>query len=107
MHFAVLFEDEPAKSGERARHLAAHLDFLEAEAAAIRAAGPLSEGSDPAGGLWLVEADNAAAVEALVRRDPFWPTGLRRRVRILRWTRVFAEGRRLERIDPERNHSGS
>ena len=34
---------------------------------------------------------NAARIKA----DPFWPTGLRRSVRILSWAQVFAEGRRL------------
>jgi uncharacterized protein len=31
---------------------------------------------------------------ALVRSDPFWPTGLRETVRVLQWTQVFADGRR-------------
>jgi uncharacterized protein len=48
-----------------------------------------------AGGLWLVEADSAEIVEALVEEDPFWPTGLRQSVRILTWSQVFADGRRL------------
>jgi hypothetical protein len=30
-----------------------------------------------------------------VKEDPFWPTGLRRSVRILSWSQVFAEGKRL------------
>ena len=34
-------------------------------------------------------------VEALVKEDPFWPTGLRRSVRILGWSQVFADGKRL------------
>ncbi|MGH6962403.1 MAG: YciI family protein [Dongiaceae bacterium] len=42
----------------------------------------------PAGGLWLVEADDPAAVTTLYQGDPFWPTGLRRSVRILGWSRV-------------------
>ena len=94
--FAVLFEDEPSRAEEvRRRHMADHLAFLARHAAAIRAAGPLREPADggPAGGLWLVEAADAAAVEALVRADPFWPTRLRRSVRVLAWLQVFAEGR--------------
>ncbi len=96
MLFAVLFEDDPAKAEMRARHMPAHLAFLEANAASIRAAGPLTEPRDGAGagGLWLVEAESAEIVEALVQADPFWPTGLRRSARVLAWTRVFAEGRR-------------
>lgn len=97
MLFAVLFEDERAL-GERLRreHMPAHLAFLERNAAQIRAAGPLL-GADgqPEGGLWLVEGAAPESVAALVRDDPFWPTGLRKSHRILAWRQVFAEGRRL------------
>jgi hypothetical protein len=95
--FAVLFEDDPALADEASRrHMADHLAFLERNAAAVRAAGPLrdAETGVPAGGLWLVEAEDRARVEALVREDPFWPTGLRRSVRVLAWRQVFADGAR-------------
>lgn len=97
MLYAVLFEDDATLDAEiRRRHMPAHLAFLERNAARITAAGPLLELSgDPAGGLWLVEADGPAMVDALVREDPFWPTGLRRAVRILRWSQVFAAGQRV------------
>lgn len=95
MRFAILFEDDPAKAEMRSRHMAEHLAFLEAHGGEILAAGPLADGTEPAGGLWIVEADNAARAEALVHADPFWPTGLRRSVRILAWTRVFTDGARL------------
>ncbi len=94
--FAVLFEDDPQLGAEvRPRHMPAHLEFLARNADRIRAAGPLREtSSQPAGGLWLVDAADAATVERLVREDPFWPTGLRRSVRILEWRQVFADGAR-------------
>lgn len=97
MLFTVLFEDNPdLEVDPRAQLMPAHLDFLERQAARIRAAGPLSsEGGAAAGGLWLVEAADAAEVRALVEDDPFWPSGLRKSVRILAWKQVFAEGRRL------------
>lgn len=97
MLYVVLFEDNPGLGLEvRRKHMPAHLSFLEKHADRVKAAGPLKSGSDePAGGLWLVEAESANAVEALVKDDPFWPTGLRKSVRILRWLQVFAEGRRL------------
>ena len=61
-----------------------------------RTAGPLrAPTGDPAGGLWLVEADSCDVVDALVKEDPFWPTGLRRSVRIVSWSQVFANGKRL------------
>ena len=96
MLFAVIFEDNPdLEVDPRARLMPAHLDFLEGKATLIRAAGPLKDGADAtAGGLWLVEAVSAAEVQALVEDDPFWPSGLRKTVRILAWTQVFAEGRR-------------
>lgn len=98
MLFAVLFEDDPARADARDRHMAAHLAFLEDHADQVRGAGPLLDTGDgdgnPAGGLWLVEADAESAVRDLVESDPFWPTGLRRSVRILHWRRVFPEGSR-------------
>jgi hypothetical protein len=96
MLYIVLFEDDPARAGMRPRHMPAHLAFLEANAGRIRAAGPLRDpaADAPAGGLWLVDADGPAAVAALTEADPFWPTGLRRSIRILEWTQVFADGRR-------------
>jgi uncharacterized protein YciI len=97
MLYAVLLEDDTDLAADiRGRHMPAHLTFLEANAARIKAAGPLRASSgEPVGGLWLVEADNPDMVDRLVRDDPFWPTGLRRSVRILGWSRVFADGRRL------------
>jgi uncharacterized protein len=97
MLYAVLFEDNPSLGADiRRQHMPAHLSFLERNAARIKAAGPLRTSSgDPAGGLWIVEADRPEAVDALVKEDPFWPTGLRRSVRILGWSQVFAEGKRL------------
>ena len=52
-----------------------------------------AESGEPAGGLWLVHADRQEAVRELIEADPFWPTGLRKSVRILEWTQVFADGK--------------
>lgn len=96
MHFVVLFDDDPKSDPEiRARHMPAHLAFLQAHATLIKAAGPLRSGEDPAGGLWLVTANTPQEVEGLIRADPFWPTGLRRGWRILEWVRVFENGSAL------------
>jgi uncharacterized protein YciI len=77
-----------------------HLEFLERHSGEIHAAGPLRDAADgsAAGGLWLVEAADAAAVAALYQADPFWPTGLRRSIRVLEWSQVFADGRRQGRV---------
>lgn len=94
MLFVVLFEDNIDRADDiRRDYMPAHLAFLKRNGGAIKAAGPLRDGQGaPAGGLWLVETDEAADVEALVQEDPFWPTGLRRAVRILTWTQVFSNG---------------
>ena len=96
MIYAVWFEDNPERAEMRAKHMAEHLAFLESHGTSILAAGPLTDAQDgsPAGGLWVVEADGEPSVRALIEADPFWPTGLRKAVRVLAWTRVFAEGRR-------------
>jgi uncharacterized protein YciI len=97
MIYVVLFTDSPAHGETRRRLMPTHLSFLEQHQAHIRAAGPLQETANGrgAGGLWLVEAQSPEAVREMVQQDPFWPTGLRESVRILRWQQVFADGRRL------------
>lgn len=97
MIFAVLFEDDPARVDMRQRHMAEHLAFLTRHTTSISAAGPLTDTADgsPNGGLWLVEAESAEQVQALCREDPFWPTGLRKSIRVLAWTQVFADGKTL------------
>ena len=47
------------------------------------------ESGRPAGGLWIVQAEGAQAVRDLVEPDPYWPTGLRKSVRIYEWEQVF------------------
>ena len=96
MLYVVLFTDNPDRADARRRLMPEHLDFLETSYPAISAAGPLQDPAtgEGAGGLWLVDAESAEDVRALCERDPFWPTGLRNSVRVLRWTQVFADGRR-------------
>jgi uncharacterized protein YciI len=95
MQFVVLFEDSPRANGDlRRQHMPEHLAFLERNATKVRAAGPLKTADGQgAGGLWIVEATDASEVDLLVKEDPFWPTGLRKSVRILEWAQVFAEGK--------------
>ena len=96
MIYAVLFEDNDSHSEMRTRHMPDHLAFLERNGDNVQAAGPLKDTAEDtaAGGLWLVQAENPERVQALVEADPFWPTGLRKSVRILEWTQVFADGQR-------------
>jgi hypothetical protein len=99
MMYAVFFEDDDARADMRPKHMAEHLAFLERNANLIRAAGPLRDTASgaPGGGLWLVEAESGRTVRSLVEADPFSATGLRKSVRILEWTQVFADGKRRAR----------
>ncbi len=96
MIYVVWFGDNPECAEMRSRFMADHLAFLERHKRTIQAAGPLIDAVDdtPAGGLWVVEAADEQAVRQLIEADPFWPTGLRKSVRILAWTQVFADGER-------------
>jgi hypothetical protein len=95
MKYVVLFEDNDEFAHMRAKHLGEHLQFLAANSDIVDAAGPLRDAqtADPAGGIWIVDANDTAEVEKLVERDPFYPTGLRKSIRILEWTQTFADGR--------------
>lgn len=95
MPLIILFEDDEAHADQRQRHMRAHLEFLEANSEIITAAGPLLEEDRGAGGLWLLDTEDTGEAQRLVEADPFWPTGLRRSIRILTWRQVFARGRRL------------
>jgi uncharacterized protein YciI len=97
MKFAILFEDDPAHGDKRQQHMGDHLAFLERNASRISAAGPLRNGEDgaPAGGLWIVRADNYQDAQALSKEDPLFASGLRRKITILEWKQVFADGRVL------------
>ena len=97
MKYAVLFEDNDDFAHMRPKFMGDHLQFLADNSDCIEIAGPMKDGvsGESAGGLWLVEADSAEQVQALVESDPFWPTGLRQSIRILEWTQVYAHGKKM------------
>ena len=97
MIYALLFEDNEEYADKRTQYMNEHLSFLMQNVKAISAAGPLknADNGETAGGLWIVEADSRAAIQDLIEADPFWPTGLRKSIRVLEWTQVFADGKRL------------
>jgi len=97
MKFVVLFEDNPGVGSDiRNQNMPQHLQFLSDYSERINAAGPLSNADGTgAGGIWIVDAASESDVTDLIEKDPFWPTGLRKSVRILSWTQVFANGKAL------------
>ncbi len=100
MKFIILFEDAAdADPDIRKTHMAKHLHFLEENSDKIEAAGPLSDPAERGrDGLWVVNAGSEDEAERLVHKDPFWPTGLRKSYSIIKWTQVYAIGKRL--FDP-------
>lgn len=97
MKFVVLFEDNPETDVSiRLSYLPLHLQFLKRNASKIAAAGDLADTeNNGAGGLWVMNAQDEAEVARYVREDPFWPTGLRKSFRIMRWSQTQTNG-----IDP-------
>ena len=97
MKYVVLFEDNDKFADMRQKHMADHLKFLAENSDLIDAAGPLKDATSAAaaGGIWVVECNETSQVQELVESDPFYPTGLRQTIRILEWTQVFADGRKL------------
>lgn len=97
MKFIVLFEDATnADPGIRAALMKEHIAFLEDNAEAVEAAGPLTDGENRGrDGLWIVEAEDQSEVDKLIHADPYWPTGLRASFSILPWKQVYRDGRGL------------
>lgn len=97
MKYVILFEDDDDFAHMRQQHMADHLAFLGRNSDRIESAGPMkeSDGETPAGGIWIVDAEDAAQAQALVEEDPFYPTGLRKSIRILEWTQVYANGQKM------------
>jgi hypothetical protein len=94
MLFLVRFTDHPDRLAVRTAHQQAHLAWLAAHEAAIRLGGPLrpDPAAAPVGALWIVEADDAAAVHAMLATDPFMVHGLRASVEVLEWRKVVPRG---------------
>lgn len=101
MKYIILFEDDPAVSANvRKENMPQHLAFLKSHTQQISAAGPLHDTKgNAAGGIWIVNADNADVLETLIQSDPLWETGLRKSFRVMRWTQVFADGKALVNVN--------
>lgn len=93
MLYAVRFHDRADRLATRERFLAAHIAWLAERRDRVLVAGSLRDepGTPPVGGLWVVEAESRADVEAIYATDPFWTEGLRERVEIDFWSKALPE----------------
>lgn len=89
MLFLVYAHDRDGALDTRLANREAHVRWLGAAGARVRAAGPwLGEDGAMAGSLLLVEAENRAALDDWLAGDPYLQAGLFERVEIApyRWT---------------------
>src|SRR5262245_51738171 len=93
MLFILLFEDDPTKLAVRQAEMTAHRAFLDRNRERILVAGSLRDQPDanPSGGLWIVDAADRAACDAIYKEDPFWTKGLRHSVTIKLWSKAFPD----------------
>lgn len=93
MLFDVLFTDKPGHGDVRARHLQAHVEWLERNKDVLPVGGSLRHalGELPVGGLWVAQAESKAQLDDLIKSDPFFLAGLRQRYEILHWSKANAE----------------
>ncbi|MFA6311166.1 MAG: YciI family protein [Sterolibacterium sp.] len=93
MLFAVRFFDRADRYEVRQQHLQAHIEWLDQRKDRVLVAGSLRNelGTQPIGGLWIVDAENPTEIEQLIESDPFWANGLRQSYEIHHWSKAFPE----------------
>ena len=90
MMFAVTALDKQDHLETRLATRSAHLQFWDDNAAAMVLAGPFLDAEGKAtGSLMIVRAENQAAAEALVARDPYAEAGLFESVVVRPWNWVI------------------
>jgi uncharacterized protein YciI len=92
MLFIVRFTDKPNVTELRKQHIDAHKEWLDRNRSVVLVPGAIrTDPETPVGGLWIVEAESRAQIEALLKTDPFWTNGLRVEVEILHWYKAFPD----------------
>jgi len=93
MLFAVRFHDRTDCGNVRREYMQEHIAWLDEHRQTVLVGGSLriEQGENPVGGLWLVEAPDKIAVEALISSDPFTILGLREYYEIFFWSKAFPD----------------
>lgn len=90
--FTLLCSDKPGALELRMATREAHLAFVHDHLQGIRAAGPLLDAEgNMNGSFFLIDAEDAAAVEAFSQADPYRRAGLFERVEIRCWRQSVGE----------------
>jgi hypothetical protein len=90
MQFVLQCFDKPKSLELRMATRPSHLDYVDRSGMKILIAGPmLSDAGEPVGSLFLLEADDVAAVRRFSDADPYTRAGLFERVEIRGFRTVF------------------
>ena len=74
--FVIICKDKPGALETRLATRPTHLDYLNGSGL-VKAAGPLlDDAGNPTGSLLIVEAEDKAAVQALLDNDPYTAAGV-------------------------------
>ena len=86
MHFIVTCQDKDGALDVRMANRDAHLAFIKANEATIKIAGPiLSDEGAMIGSHLICEAEDKAALEAILAEDPYAKAGLFQSVSVQAW----------------------
>jgi hypothetical protein len=97
MAFAIYTRDKPGHKAVRDQHRAAHYAYLQSHALRLIASGGLQDdaGERMLGGLIIIDVDTAEEARKFVDDDPFTRANLFGQVDIVRWKKVFFDGKRV------------
>ena len=89
--YAVICFDRPDSAALRDAHRAAHVAFLDANAARIVYGGPLKNtaGGPSTGALIVLDCATRAEAEAVIGADPFYRNGVYENVSVRAFKQVF------------------
>ncbi len=91
--YAVICFDRPDSAALRHAHRAAHVEFLNANAARIVFGGPLKSAAEgpSTGALIVVDCATRQEADAFIGADPFYLSGVYESVSVRAFKRVFPQ----------------
>ena len=89
--YAVICFDRPDSASLRDTHRAAHMEYLNANAARIAYGGPLKHSADgpSTGALIVLDCATREEAEAIIGADPFYRAGVYESVSVRAFKQVF------------------